>query len=230
MAARKQRKPVIETQVKDPDLVSRRRRQIVDGAVALFFDKGYHRTTTREIAKAVGFSIGLLYEYVKSKEDILALVCENIHEEMERGVRQAVAGTENEADRLSDMIREYFSVCNRMSDHILLIYQETQSLPESWRGVVLDNEVRMAGIFHEALSPLVRDGLLNPMDERARMLLAHDIVVWGHAWALRRWFLARRYSLEEYTKHVVSLILNNKAQNPGSGKPGKTAKHVRRDQ
>lgn len=207
MAAKAQARPVIETQVKDPDLVSRRRRQIANGAVALFFEKGYHRTTTREIAKAVGFSIGLLYEYVKSKEDILALVCENIHEEMERGVRQAVAAQENEAARLSDMIREYFLVCDRMSDHILLIYQETKSLTESWRRVVLDTEVRMARLFYEALSPLVRDGLLPAMDDRTRMLLAHDIIVWGHTWALRRWFLARRYTLEEYTRHKVSLIL-----------------------
>ncbi len=44
----------IPTQVKDPDLVQRRRRQIADAAVQLFIDKGFHKTTTRQIARASG--------------------------------------------------------------------------------------------------------------------------------------------------------------------------------
>ena len=81
--------PKIHTEVKDSDLVVRRRRQIVDAAVHLFISKGFHKTTTREIAKAAGFSIGTLYEYVNSKEDVLYLVCQAIHSEMEQRLRQA---------------------------------------------------------------------------------------------------------------------------------------------
>ncbi|MGD8461564.1 MAG: helix-turn-helix domain-containing protein, partial [Desulfobacterales bacterium] len=81
----------IPTQVKDPDLVKRRRRQIADAAVQLFIEKGFHKTTTRQIARAAGFSIGSLYEYFASKEDILYMVCEAIHAEVERGVTAAMS-------------------------------------------------------------------------------------------------------------------------------------------
>ncbi len=37
----------IPTQVKNQDLVQRRRRQIVDAAVELFIQNGFHKTTTR---------------------------------------------------------------------------------------------------------------------------------------------------------------------------------------
>ena len=56
----------IPTQVKDPDLVKRRRRQIADAAVQLFIEKGFHKTTTRQIARAAESSIGSLYEYFTS--------------------------------------------------------------------------------------------------------------------------------------------------------------------
>jgi len=36
----------IATQVKNPDLVERRRHQIVDAAVQLFIENGFHKTTT----------------------------------------------------------------------------------------------------------------------------------------------------------------------------------------
>ena len=115
----------IPTQIKNPELVKRRRRQIVDAAVQLFIEKGFHKTTTRQIAKAAGFSIGSLYEYVASKEDVLYLVCDAIHAEVERGVSQALERTTRGREALAEVIREYFLVCHRMSDHILLIYQET---------------------------------------------------------------------------------------------------------
>ena len=38
----------IPTQVKNPDLVQRRRRQIADAAVQLFIEKGFHKTTSRQ--------------------------------------------------------------------------------------------------------------------------------------------------------------------------------------
>lgn len=64
----------IPTQIKNPDLVNRRRRQIADAAVQLFIDNGFHKTTTRQIARKAGVSIGSLYEYIASKEDVLYLV------------------------------------------------------------------------------------------------------------------------------------------------------------
>ncbi|HSM89373.1 MAG TPA: helix-turn-helix domain-containing protein, partial [Desulfobacterales bacterium] len=79
------RTATIPTQVKDPDLVERRRRQIADAAVRLFIERGFHKTTTRQIARAAGISIGSLYEYFNCKEDILYLVCDFIHSEMEQG-------------------------------------------------------------------------------------------------------------------------------------------------
>ena len=55
---------------------------MIQGAVKLFKEKGFHRTTTREIAKEAGFSIGTLYEYIRTKEDVLFLVCDSIYNEV----------------------------------------------------------------------------------------------------------------------------------------------------
>ena len=80
----------IPTQVKNQALVAQRRRQIVDAAVNLFIENGFHKTTTRQIAQAAGISIGSLYEYIATKEDVLYLVCDAIHAEIEQGVAEAL--------------------------------------------------------------------------------------------------------------------------------------------
>ncbi len=198
----------VPTQVKDATLVSRRRRQIVDAAVRLFFKKGFHKTTTREIAGAAGFSVGSLYEYVASKEDVLFLVCDAIHSEMELAVAKALARTPDAQLVLSGMIREYFLVCDRMRRHILLIYQETASLPSQWREKVMEKELRITRLFVNALERLQSRGDIPPMDIN---LTAHNIVALGHMWALRGWSLARQYTIEDYIRMQTAMILDGLA-------------------
>jgi len=197
----------IPTQVKDPDLVNLRRRQIADAAVQLFIDKGFHKTTTRQIARAAGFSIGSLYEYFASKEDILYMVCEAIHAEVERGVTAAMSQAKGGRDALVKIIHEYFIVCHQMSDFILLIYQETQSLPSQWQKRVLDNELRITGLFVKALARIAKSGDLINLKENNLELAAHNIVVLGHMWTFRRWYLAHHYSIEDYIKLQTGIIL-----------------------
>jgi AcrR family transcriptional regulator len=196
----------IPTQVKNPELVDRRRRQIADAAVQLFIDQGFHKTTTRQIARAAGFSIGSLYEYFASKEDILYMVCESIHAEVERGVSAAMSQAAGGRDALAKIIHEYFMVCHRMSDFILLIYQETQSLPAQWQKRVLENELRITGLFVEALAGIAKSDELVNLAENNLELAAHNIVILGHMWTFRRWYLAHHYSIEDYIKLQSEII------------------------
>ena len=197
----------IPTQIKNPELVERRRRQIADAAVQLFIKNGFHKTTTRQIAQSAGFSIGSLYEYITSKEDVLYLVCDSIHTEVERLVVATTAKADGGRDVLSEVIREYFHVCNRMSDFILLIYQETRSLPPQWQKRVLENELRITGLFVEVLAGIAATGDLPNLDERTIEMAAHNISVLGHMWTFRRWFFGRHYSIEDYIKMQTDFII-----------------------
>jgi AcrR family transcriptional regulator len=197
----------VPTQIKNPELVRERRRQIVDSTVHLFVEHGYHKTTTRMIAKAAGFSIGSLYEYVGSKEDVLYLVCEAIHTEVEKNVAGALSGECRGKETVREMIREYLLVCDRMTDHVLLMYQVTQFLPKQWQRRVLENELRITGIFTRILERLSgRDGF-PVLDRETIDLLGHNISVLGQMWAFRRWCLARIFTIEEYIRHLTTFIL-----------------------
>ncbi len=210
----------IPTQVKNQALVTQRRRQIVDASVNLFIDSGFHKTTTRQIAREAGISIGSLYEYIATKEDVLYLVCDAIHAEIEHGVADALKRAKNGKNPLAEVIREYFMVCHRMNDHILLIYQETQSLPGKWQRVVLENEIRITGIFTGVLAKLMDSGDLPRITPRRLDLVAHNISVLGHMWTFRRWFLANHYGIDEYiafqTRSILGMCKENAEEEIGS--------------
>jgi len=197
----------VPTQVKNPELVAQRRQQIIEAAVPLFVLNGFHKTTTRQIAKAAGFSIGSMYEYVNSKEDILYLVCLAIHDEVERGVEKALSRQSTGKAALEELVREFFQVCHRMRDQIQLMYQVTKSLPSQWKRRVLENEIRITRLVVAALEQIANTDGTQSLSEPVCHLIANNITIFGHMWTFRRWYLAHHYSIEEYTALQTVFIL-----------------------
>ena len=206
MAAEYEDERDIVTQIKNKKLVKERRRQIVDAAVKLFIQNGYYKTTTRQLAKETGLSIGSLYEYISTKDDILYLVGIAIHSEVEQGVKDALARSSQSRDPLADIIKEYFLVCNRMSDHVLLMYQVTHFLPEKWQKKVLEAELRITDLFIEAMKELRKSGKLPNLDDNTLLLVGHNISVIGHTWAFRRWYFARYLTIDQYIAQQTKFI------------------------
>lgn len=198
----------VVTNIKNQDLVRERRSQIVDGAVRLFIKHGYHKTTTRALAKETGMSIGSLYEYVSTKDDVLYLVCIAIHSEVEAAVKQALARPTVGKEALAEVIREYFHVCDRMSDHVLLMYQVTHFLPPKWQEKVLEAELRITNLFIEAMRELRELGKLPELDDDTINLIGHNISVVGHIWAFRRWYFARHFTIEQYIEQQTTFIMS----------------------
>ncbi len=198
--------PEVATQIKNKKLVEERRRQIVDGAVKLFIKYGYHKTTTRLLAKETGLSIGSLYEYVSTKEDVLYLVCMAIHSAVEHGLKEAMSRSLEGRAALREIIREHFLVCNRMSDHVLLMYQVTHFLPKKWQDKVLEAELRITKLFLDAMQQLKKEGKLS-LDDDTITLIGHNISIIGHAWAFRRWYFTKVFSIEQYIEKQTEFIM-----------------------
>jgi AcrR family transcriptional regulator len=60
--------------VADPDLTERRKRQIVEAALACFKRKGFHQSSMQEICAEAQLSAGAIYRYFPSKTDIIAAI------------------------------------------------------------------------------------------------------------------------------------------------------------
>ncbi|MFD1708714.1 TetR/AcrR family transcriptional regulator [Siminovitchia sediminis] len=194
----------IQASVKDQKLVEMRRGQMIRGAVSLFKQKGFHRTTTREIAKAAGFSIGTLYEYIRTKEDVLFLVCDSIYER----VQNRLSSIDLETGSLQDLklgIAHYFRIVDEMQDEVLVMYQEVKSLSNEARSYVLKKELEMVGMFDQLIRRCAENGELSLTRDHQKML-AHTIFVQGQMWGFRRWALQKTYTIDEYIRLQTDLL------------------------
>lgn len=196
----------IQTSVKDESLIVKRRNQMIRGAVKLFKEKGFHRTTTREIAKEAGFSIGTLYEYIRTKEDVLYLVCDSIYEQVKLRLSD-LDGQDGTVDGLRSAIRQYYQLIDDMNDEFVVMYQESKSLPKDALQYVLKKETEMVSLFEERIRNCVRSGEMQ-LGEHEIPLAAQHVVVQGQMWAFRRWALRKLYTLDQFIDTQTRFLLH----------------------
>lgn len=201
------KKREVQASVKDERLVIKRRDQMIKGAVTLFKQKGFHRTTTREIARAAGFSIGTLYEYIRTKEDVLYLVCDSIYDHVSKRLQKDLDNSQGTTESLKLAIAHYFRVMDELQDEVLVMYQEAKSLSKDALPYVLSKEIEMASMLETVLNKCVENGELELVDKQVKMI-AHNLVVQGQMWGFRRWALQKNYTLEEYIELQTELLFN----------------------
>src|SRR5690606_6137211 len=152
--------------------------QIVKGAISLIKEKGFHRTTTREIAKLAGFSIGTLYEYIRTKDDILYLVCDRIYDEVQEKIQKVLDLHQVTTETMKLGIAAYFRIMDEMQDEVLVLYQEAKSLSKDALPYVLKKEIQMVSLFEQLIKDYT-ENLGLPLHENQIKLLAHNLFVQG---------------------------------------------------
>lgn len=189
--------------VKDSELVEKRQNQMIKGAITLFKEKGFHRTTTREIAKESGFSIGTLYEYIRTKEDVLFLVCDSIHEQVRERLESAIKMENPSVGHLISVVKSYFQLMDEMQEEIVIMYQEVKSLKKDSKEYVLKKEREMVNMLEYVIITCIPEKVTKKNAE----LLANNIFIQGQMWGFRRWVLQKQFTLDEYIEGQTNFIL-----------------------
>jgi AcrR family transcriptional regulator len=198
----------IASNIKDKDLINVRRQELVNAAVELFVKKGFHKTTVREIAKEFGMSMGALYDYIRTKEDILFLVCDHIHKSVSDKLQSSLVGKKDARENLKNAIRDYFTIIDEIQDYSLLLYQETKSLNRTDRSYILSAEKELVAIFEDIITHGISEKVFK-IDRGTARLVAENIMVQGQMWAFRRWSIQKNYTLKIYIKIQTELILKS---------------------
>lgn len=197
---------LIKSKIKDKTLINKKRGHIANKSVELFVKKGYHQTTVREIAKASGMSMGALYDYISTKEDILFLVCDHIHSTVNNKIKSSFTDEKNSLQYLKDAIKEYYTIIDEIQDYMLLLYQETKSLNKKARKYIFNAELELTIIFENILKQCIREKTIS-LKNRDTTLVAHNIMVTGQMWAFRRWAISRDISLKIYIERQTEMII-----------------------
>ena len=194
----------IKTATKNPDRVRERRESLINAAVAVFIEKGFHNATVRDIGRAANMTQGTIYNYVSSKDDILYMVCDRIVAEYNEQARRALDTSHEPAERVRSAVRAISQVMYRHRREILLIYQDSHLLDKRSRRVILARVEEFIGMFERIITDAARE-LRVPLPHphlSANMLTFLPVMI-----ALRGWSLKNDVPPEEVIEQITAFIV-----------------------
>lgn len=198
--------PQIFTSVDDTKLVEKRRDQFVAAAEELFGRNGFHKTTIKEIAQLAGVSAGLIYVYVKTKEDVLFLVLKNVLGSYAHEIPKALKDVDDPIQRFCVAVRAYCEVVGAKPNATLLAYRETKSLRAEQVVVIKEMELKTNQLLTQCIEECIAAGYFRSVNVE---LMAYRIVLLAHGWALKAWRFKYIVTLDEYIEEEIDLFLRS---------------------
>lgn len=125
------------------------RTRLLEAAVAAFAEKGFHGTTTRDIASAAGMSPAALYVHHRSKEELLHQISLHGHRVTLALIRDACAGGAGPSEQLHALMRAFASHHARNHTSARIVNYELAALRE-------DHLDEIRGLRHQ-IDGLVRE-------------------------------------------------------------------------
>jgi len=186
---------------------TQKRDLIVEAAVQVFAEKGFHQARISDIATRAGVADGTIYLYFKNKEDLLLSIFEEKMDELLDGMHAALDGIEDPLDRV-----------RRFAQHHFLQVRDNRAAAE-----VLQVELRLSNKFLKEYRPEKLWDYLNIFADIVRSgqhagLFRPEIdpfiAMWGFFGGLdeiaMQWVLARnhqRIQLEEAAHQVAEIFI-----------------------
>jgi len=185
-------------------LIEERHEQIVEGTSKVLFEKGFHPTTTRELAEACGMSMGQFYHYVSSKDDVLYL----LHKHMIKLWRESLktSGVDQIVDpveRLTAALRNSLDFIAEQNKLFRFIITESKNMDRERLRTVLKLDYEYSVMFWR--------GLLQGVNAHKPIkgdieIIANQIVLLQLFQPLRGWTVKHRLP-EEVRDTMVDFIL-----------------------
>ncbi|MGH3557136.1 MAG: TetR/AcrR family transcriptional regulator [Mycobacterium sp.] len=186
-----------------------RRRQVLDAAVTVMGQKGFHQMSMQHLAAEANVSVGLIYKYFGGKEDLLLATIVRIQDAFRDQLAPVMeAAGDDPVAQLTAGIRRYIQIVDENLDAVVLTYRESRTLDAAGRAQIKELEIATAAPLRAAIEAGIADGMFDDVDVD---IMVFDIMLLAHGWALKHWHFGPLYSLEDYialqTRYVLSSLI-----------------------
>jgi AcrR family transcriptional regulator len=191
---------IVENLVSDPNGA---RGRLLNEAARLFREKGYERTTVRDLAAAVGIQSGSLFHHFRTKEEILkAVMVETIR--LNTALMQAaLEAADTNREKLRGLVRaELESINGQTGEAMAVLVFEWRSLSAASQVEVLELRDIYEKLWLDVLESLKREGSLEADPFVVRRMLTGAL-----SWTVT-WYKPERggLTLDGLTDQVMAMM------------------------
>ncbi|MET9484895.1 TetR/AcrR family transcriptional regulator [Streptomyces sp. NPDC006638] len=185
------------------DVAPEAARRLMVAAVEAFAERGYHATTTRDIASRAGMSPAALYIHFKTKEELLHRISRIGHDRALALLTDAADGGGTATRRLDEVVRRFVRWHAERHTTARVVQYELDALAPEHRAEIVELRRRSDAVVRRILTDGVRDGEFDVPDVPGTTLAVLSLCI-----DVARWFnVAGRRTADEVGALYADLVL-----------------------
>jgi AcrR family transcriptional regulator len=178
--------------------------KIFNAALTLSNVKGFSAMSLRELSSEAGLSMGALYTYFSSKEELLDMIQQQGRIITGRVMLDQIEGVGDPAVKLKRAIRAHLYLSEVMQPWFYFLYMETKNLSKEEQKKAIESELFTEKIIIDIMKEGQDKGVFRSGNTE---LMGAVIKAMLQDWYLKRWKYARRkVTVEKYALFLVDFI------------------------
>ncbi|WP_433548382.1 TetR/AcrR family transcriptional regulator [Streptomyces sp. CA-294286] len=191
-------------------------RRLLVAAVEAFAERGYHATTTRDIAGRAGMSPAALYIHYKTKEELLHRISRIGHDKALRILESAADGDGSAAERLTDAVTTFVRWHAAHHTTARVVQYELDALADEHRAEIVQLRRRSDAAVRRIINDGVKAGEFQVADVSGTTLAVLSLCI-----DVARWFdVQGRRTPDEvgalYAELVLRMVAADSSEQPTS--------------
>jgi len=159
-----------------------RGKEILETAIRLFREKGYHATSVQDIADQVGLQKGSLYHYITSKEELLARIIAEGLQGYAQALEEIVAQPLPARERFARAVRHHISMIAENLGIYTVFLRERHALTGQQRRLVAASMRHYQALFERTIREGIARGEFRPVSPRLAAMAVFGAGNWLYQW------------------------------------------------
>jgi AcrR family transcriptional regulator len=167
-------------------------------------EKGFQTMSLRDLSRSSGLSMGALYSYFTSKEELLAMIQEQGRRLTRNILTQQVGHITDAKEKLKAAVRTHLYLTEVMQEWFYFSYMEAKNIDKVEQKKAIESELATEQMFIDILEDGGKKGLFSVSDP---VLTASAVKAMLQDWYVKRWkYHRRRISVDQYAEFVIGFI------------------------
>jgi AcrR family transcriptional regulator len=146
------------------------RDRILQAALEIFAEKGYHRALVDDIVRASRTSKGAVYHHFPNKEALFLALVDEFSARLAEGMAAAIGNAHGALGKVQAALTAGLETFSRHRDLARILLLESASLGPAYQSKRLEVHERFASLIQAYLDDAVAEGSIPPLDTRVATL------------------------------------------------------------
>jgi len=177
---------------------------IFDTALRLSNEKGFQAMSLRDLSRTSGLSMGALYSYFTSKEELLEMIQNQGRRLTRKMLTKQIDINAEPAEMLRTAIRTHLYLTEIMQKWFYFSFMETKNLDKTQQKKSIESELETEQVFIEILDAGSRKRQFHVENSA---LTASVIKAMLQDWYVKRWkYAQRQITVDGYADFMINFI------------------------